>query len=93
MLMPKLLTGNNNIKLNVDPNDPAPFPPYLPLETFDDDEFDCRTAADWLVMGMEDNVRKPVPGRALLPTDDKKRNCKDCRVAFFKLSQLSIDWC
>ena len=85
MLMPKLLTGNNNIKLNVDPNDPAPFPPYLPLETFDDAEFDIRTPDDWLAMGLEDSMRKPVPAKALLPTDDKKKNCE----YFFYLYELS----
>ena len=36
LLMPKLTTGGaSNVKLNADPEDPAPFPAYLPLETFD----------------------------------------------------------
>ncbi|XP_064629143.1 dynein axonemal heavy chain 1-like isoform X2 [Lineus longissimus] len=95
MLMPKLLTGNNNIKLNLDPNDPAPFPPYLPLGTFDDEEFDCRTPADWLTMGIENGVRKPVPGRALLLTDDKKKNLDandpELEYSWFDVGMLDYD--
>ncbi|KAG7477961.1 hypothetical protein MATL_G00075170 [Megalops atlanticus] len=53
-----------------------PCPPvsnYLPLEVFDNEEFDCRTPEDWLTLGYEEgsNDRKPVPGKALLPIDDK----------------------
>ncbi|XP_073447685.1 dynein axonemal heavy chain 1 [Aquarana catesbeiana] len=47
-------------------------PSYLPLEVFDDEEFDIRMCSDWLSLGYEDGsgVRKPVAGWALLPTDD-----------------------
>jgi hypothetical protein len=39
---------------------------------FDNEEFDCRTPREWLNMGLdpESQNRKPVPGKALLPTDD-----------------------
>ncbi|KFU88250.1 Dynein heavy chain 1, axonemal, partial [Chaetura pelagica] len=48
------------------------FPIYLPLEIFDDYDYDCRTPEDWISLGLEpgSHDRKPVPGRALLPTDD-----------------------
>uniref|UniRef100_A0A8C5ZKT2 Dynein axonemal heavy chain 1 n=1 Tax=Marmota marmota marmota TaxID=9994 RepID=A0A8C5ZKT2_MARMA len=48
------------------------FPIYLPLKVFDNEEFDCRTPQEWINMGLEpgSNTRKPVPGKALLPTDD-----------------------
>ncbi|XP_038950112.1 dynein axonemal heavy chain 1 isoform X1 [Rattus norvegicus] len=48
------------------------FPIYLPLKVFDNEEFDCRTPTEWLNMGLEPDAqyRKPVPGKALLPTDD-----------------------
>lgn len=82
---------------------PTPtFPSFLPLEVFDDTEYDCRTPQEWLEMGkhmsklarrimkethppqnmymymwlchphtgVEDGVRKPVPGKALLPVLD-----------------------
>ncbi|XP_066555780.1 dynein axonemal heavy chain 1 [Amia ocellicauda] len=46
---------------------------FLPLEVFDDEEFDCRTPGDWLSLGYEPESpdRKPVPARALLPEDDE----------------------
>ncbi|NXF06835.1 DYH1 protein, partial [Smithornis capensis] len=48
------------------------FPIYLPLNVFDNDEFDCRTPGEWISLGLEPGSldRKPVPGKALLPTDD-----------------------
>ncbi|NXU71733.1 DYH1 protein, partial [Oreotrochilus melanogaster] len=54
-----------------DKKDPV-FPIYLPLEIFDDDEYDCRTPEEWILTGLEpgSDDRKPVPGKALLPTDD-----------------------
>ncbi|OCT85694.1 dynein heavy chain 1, axonemal [Xenopus laevis] len=47
-------------------------PTYLPLEVFDDEEYDVRTWTDWLSLGYEEGSteRKPVPGKALLPMDD-----------------------
>ncbi|NXJ42006.1 DYH1 protein, partial [Ciconia maguari] len=48
------------------------FPIYLPLKIFDNDEYDCRTPEEWISLGLEpgSHNRKPVPGKALLPTDD-----------------------
>ena len=71
-LMPKEQPAGivSGVKLNTDPSNPAPFPSYLPLEVFDDEEYDSRTVHEWLHMGEEDGIRKPVPGRALLPTRD-----------------------
>uniref|UniRef100_A0A8B9M6P2 Dynein axonemal heavy chain 1 n=1 Tax=Accipiter nisus TaxID=211598 RepID=A0A8B9M6P2_9AVES len=48
------------------------FPVYLPLNIFDNDEYDCRTPEEWISLGLEpgSHDRKPVPGKALLPTDD-----------------------
>ncbi|KAM9362199.1 LOW QUALITY PROTEIN: dynein axonemal heavy chain 1 [Symphorus nematophorus] len=50
-----------------------PVSPYLPLEIFDNDEYDCRTPEDWLALGYAERSpdRKPIPARALLPTDDE----------------------
>ena len=78
LLMPKhQIEGSSiNIKLNKDSDDPAPFPAYLPLHIFDDKEYDCRTPEEWLEMGQENGVRKPVPGKALLPTRDDVHHCK-----------------
>ncbi|KAJ8259834.1 hypothetical protein GJAV_G00174010 [Gymnothorax javanicus] len=45
---------------------------YLPLEVFDNEEFDVRTPGEWLSLGCEDGSpdRKPVPAKALLPSRD-----------------------
>lgn len=67
------------------------FPIYLPLKVFDNEEFDCRTPREWMDMGLEPGSlgRRPVPGKALLPTDDflghedpksPKLNYKWCEV-------------
>ncbi|XP_068109284.1 dynein axonemal heavy chain 1 [Hyperolius riggenbachi] len=61
-------------------------PTYLPLEVFDDEEFDLRTWSDWLNLGYEDvsSIRKPVPGQALLPEDDAlgHEDPKDPRLVY-----------
>lgn len=48
----------------------------LPLELFDDELFDCRTPEEWLNLGFENNVRKPIPSLCLLPIDDDQHECK-----------------
>ena len=75
LLMPKDQT-DEPVKLNVDPDDPAPFKPYLPLDIFDNDEFDCRTHEEWIMMGQDNGSRKPVPGVALLPKNDEDADCR-----------------
>ncbi|KAF5403840.1 Dynein heavy chain axonemal [Paragonimus heterotremus] len=47
---------------------------YLPLEYFDDETFDPRTPEDWLSMGLEGDVRKPVPALCLLPESDDQHH-------------------
>ena len=41
--------------------------PFLPLEVFDNTEYDCRKPREWLALGKEPDGQKPVPGKALLP--------------------------
>ncbi|XP_028841933.1 dynein heavy chain 1, axonemal isoform X2 [Denticeps clupeoides] len=50
----------------------SPVSTYLALEVFDNEEFDCRTPQDWLALGIEPGStdQKPVPAKALLPTND-----------------------
>ena len=78
LLMPKnqVEGAAPDILLNKDPENPAPFPAFLPLHVFDNKEYDCRTPQDWLQMGQENGVRKPVPGKALLPTSDDVHHCE-----------------
>lgn len=77
-LMPKQIQGNFQVKLSSanTGNDPAPFPPFLPLEVFTDMEFDCRTPTEWLAMGVQGGERKPIPAKALLPAWDAPEKCE-----------------
>ena len=57
-----------DMRVTMDPNcQDSPFPCFLPLEIFDNTEYDCRTPDDWVQLGVESNKQKPVPGKALLP--------------------------
>ncbi|NXH20173.1 DYH1 protein, partial [Bucco capensis] len=69
-LMPRHHDPNNMPTIG-EKKDPV-FPIYLPLQIFDNAEYDCRTSEEWISLGLEPGSqdRKPVPGRALLPTDD-----------------------
>jgi len=77
LLMPKLDPASELVQLNCDPDDPAPFPAYLPLEIFDNMEYDCRLPVEWIDMGwvMSEQARRPVPGLALLPSRDEVKHC------------------
>lgn len=66
-------TGSDTVLLNADPDNPAPFPPYLPLHIFDNEEKDCRTPNEWVAMGQINGTRKPVPGISLLPVINKDK--------------------
>ncbi|NWX18561.1 DYH1 protein, partial [Aegotheles bennettii] len=69
-LMPRHRDPDNMTAIE-EKKDPV-FPIYLPLEIFDNEEYDCRTPEEWISLGLEpgSHDRKPVPGKALLPTDD-----------------------
>ncbi|NWW01353.1 DYH1 protein, partial [Oreocharis arfaki] len=80
LLASKGIDSNQLMPRHYDPDNIPPieetkdsvFPIYLPLKVFDDDEYDCRTPEEWISLGLEpgSSDRKPVPGKALLPTDD-----------------------
>ena len=64
-----LLMPSSEIKLKVTPGAKhldADCDPFLPLEVFDDTEYDSRTPEEWLALGHEADGQKPVPGKALL---------------------------
>ncbi|XP_035886761.1 dynein heavy chain 1, axonemal isoform X2 [Phyllostomus discolor] len=77
-------------------NDPL-FPIYLPLKVFDNEEFDCRTPSEWLNMGLEPGSqdRKPVPGKALLPTNDflghEDPKSRELKYQWFNVGVLDYD--
>ena len=66
-LMPSHRPDNEVILLNEPDKEPAPFPPFLPLHYFDDENFEVWNPQEWLDKGIYHNTYKPIPGRALLP--------------------------
>lgn len=48
------------------------FTHILAFQVFDDKDYECRTPEEWISLGLEPGSRdrKPVPAKALLPTDD-----------------------
>ena len=53
------------MRVQIDPNvRGSPFPHFLPLELFDNTEYDCRVVDEWLKLGVVqgEKKRKPVPG-------------------------------
>ena len=42
------------------------FPSYLPLEPFDDQEYEVRTPAEWLLLGVQNNSMCGVPAAAVI---------------------------
>ncbi|XP_035980517.1 dynein heavy chain 1, axonemal isoform X4 [Fundulus heteroclitus] len=67
-LMPRHLNST-------DPTTPASdnvSSPFLSLEIFDNEDYDCRTPEDWLALGENEGSpgRKPIPAKALLLKED-----------------------
>ncbi|KAL3318377.1 Dynein heavy chain 1, axonemal [Cichlidogyrus casuarinus] len=46
--------------------------PYLDLEIFDNEDYEVRSPADWVKLGMDASVLKPIPAVALLPIADDR---------------------
>ncbi|KAI4462790.1 dynein heavy chain 1 axonemal-like protein [Holotrichia oblita] len=44
---------------------------YLPLELFDDEEYDNRTPQGWIEHGVIDGISHPIPGEAFIPISEK----------------------
>ncbi|XP_070190635.1 dynein axonemal heavy chain 1-like isoform X2 [Littorina saxatilis] len=92
-LMPKPLDPTP-VLLNEDPENPAPFPPYLPLHIFDNEEKDFRTPEEWIRMGQSNGFRQPVPGKALLPVDLEEETSDNPAVVtydWFDVGALDYD--
>lgn len=70
---------------------------YLFLDIFDDEDYDCRTPSDWLSLGTEGELRKPIPAMALLPLSDDLHQGKICLgifvliVVVFYLCNLHVE--
>lgn len=53
---------------------------YLPLELFDDEEYDSRSPQSWLDHGILEGVRHPIPGEAFVPIPKSVRLPHGCDV-------------
>ncbi|XP_022600673.1 LOW QUALITY PROTEIN: dynein heavy chain 1, axonemal-like [Seriola dumerili] len=75
--------------------------PCLPLEIFDNEEYDCWTPEDWLALGKAEGSpdQKPIPAKALLPTDnstsseDTKSSCLEYSWHLVGVLDYSKDKC
>ncbi|XP_074517159.1 dynein axonemal heavy chain 1 [Sebastes fasciatus] len=65
-----------------------PVSQYLPLEVFDNEEYDCRTPEDWLALGNAEPDRKPIPAKALLPTDDEMTESSSLEYSWHSVGVL-----
>ncbi|XP_076646491.1 dynein axonemal heavy chain 1-like [Halictus rubicundus] len=62
----------------------------LPLDLFDDEEYDCRTIEDWLNLGIIDGKRSPLPATVFVPTFQEEERKFD--KASHMLENL-FSWC
>ncbi|XP_060831781.1 dynein axonemal heavy chain 1-like [Bombus pascuorum] len=56
---------------------------FLPLEIFDDEEYDCRTVEDWINLGVIDGTRYPLPATVFVPrfrSEDETFSLEDNRL-------------
>nr|CAI5840363.1 unnamed protein product [Callosobruchus analis] len=60
---------------NIGPTNLSSWTSFLPLELFDDEEYDVRTPENWLQHGVIDGVRYPLPGEAFL--ERASQNCEE----------------
>ncbi|KAL8563601.1 hypothetical protein ACOMHN_019339 [Nucella lapillus] len=93
-LMPVDPLIHRAIPVSDDPTQPTPFCPHLPLHVFDNEDFDPRTPEEWLALGMENGVRKPIPAVALLPCDVEKYRVptnEHIEYGWYKVGVLDYD--
>jgi dynein heavy chain len=81
-LMPRHRPADEVILLNVPNKDPAPFPPFLPLHYFDDENYEIWNPQEWLDKGVYHHTYKPLPGRALLPDVPSNVFSKNYSIVF-----------
>ena len=67
---PLVDTADGHRPVDNDDDEASPFPCFLPLEYFDNEDFEIWTPQEWLNKGIDHRVYKPLPGRALLPNVD-----------------------
>lgn len=63
----------------IDYNDPKTHKSLLPLEVFDNADFDPRTCDEWMSLAVEGDVKSYIPAKTLKVEEDKY-TWKDCKV-------------
>jgi dynein heavy chain len=60
------------LELGIDYRNPeATQADWLPLEPFDDTEYDCRLPEEWISYGFDEDIRfNPIPGKGLWRDED-----------------------
>jgi dynein heavy chain len=60
------------MELGIDYRNPQPNQAdWLPLEPFDDQEYDCRLPSEWLELGLDDDGNfQPIPAQGLCRNED-----------------------
>jgi hypothetical protein len=81
-LMPVHRTADDVVLLNQLDSEPAPFPSFLALHYFDNEDYEIWNPKDWLNKGNDGKFYKPVPGKALLPNIES--------TSFSKLSKTFL---
>ncbi|XP_043259514.1 dynein axonemal heavy chain 1-like [Colletes gigas] len=66
----------------------------LPLEIFDDQEYDCRTTEDWINLGIIDGVSYPLPATVFVPRyheeDERFRRIDDLAGHLFAWHNAAV---
>eukprot|EP01135_Chromosphaera_perkinsii_P003004 Nk52_evm26s232 gene=Nk52_evmTU26s232 len=82
----------------------AQFPTFLSLDTFDNEDHDCRTPEEWISLGTENGIKKFVPAKGLYVEPEVRngkespQNCppywKQCKVLSYvaKTRRYEVEW-
>lgn len=73
-------SGINYAKYNVEMNHQTGQKSYLPLDVFDDTEYEARNPEDWITLGTDKDGVCSIPAKALFFDADGKGTFKPCRV-------------
>eukprot|EP00741_Cyanophora_paradoxa_P002452 tig00000076_g2377.t1 len=70
------------------------FVSFLPLEAFDDTEFECRRPQEWMAMAMDGNVLRGVPGKALRTDANGESRWISCRMLDVNIEKNTylVEW-
>jgi dynein heavy chain len=73
------------LELGIDYRNPAPNQAeWLPLEPFDDNEYDCRLPQEWIELGFDmDQMFSPIPAKGLFRYEDNSAEWKPILISSY----------